>query len=294
MLLLCCDDCFFFWFKTLSSLMMDTVKALRRENEELSAQVQELQSSLTTEMLSNHELSLKLQELEIQSDEKIRQLEQFIVDRDHHLNEQICELNALLAEKERELNMKNNDNNDANEEDDEEFGVYEIKFNDPTDNESTDSEQSQNRQLRQRLLKEQMDHEHLKSKHRESIAQLEDFELHSLQQQENEELRQEVQSLREKLEHERKKKDNLDKERRSSLAALSQNMFKKLLDSEHKHYDQNEELSQQCKHLKAKVEELSASKIDLITTFSKEMNTYRQTVKNLSQQNTLLLSKIQR
>merc|ERR1712129_32680 len=234
---------------------------------------------------------------QMRRDEKIRQLEQFIVDRDQELNQQIYALNVLLAEKDRALQLSNQTDDSQQEQQhdnvDEEYGVYEIKFNDPTDNDSdVSSVQSSHRQLRQRLLKEQMDHEHLKSKHRESISQLEDYELHSLQQHENQRLQQEVESLQKELQNERKKKDNLDNERRNSLAALSQNMFKKLLDSEHKHNDDTNSLEERYERLTILNQNLTESKMELLQKFSNEMNTYRQIVRHFNRQNVLLQNKI--
>ena len=155
-----------------------------------------------------------------------------------------------------------------------------------------------------------MRHEQLKHAHRQSISKLEQYEIdfinnldinnndndnnnyndnnnkikngkHNLSDI-NEKLREEVESLKRQLEEERKKRENLDKERRNSLAALSQNMFKKLLDSEHQHYDDKSDLEKQCNQLKLIVKHLEKSKQNLLNTTSKTIDDLRQHIKLLS------------
>merc|ERR1712083_429029 len=93
---------------------------------------------------------------------------------------------------------------------------------------------------------------------------------------------EEIESLRRQLEDEKKKRENLDKERRNSLAALSQNMFKKLLDSEHQHYDDKSDLEGQCQQLKSVVRHLEKSKQNLLKETSTTIDELRHHIKVLS------------
>merc|ERR1712154_132779 len=222
--------------------------------------------------LKNQELSQQLQELQIETDEQIHQ--QLIINK----------------QQQQIINMS----------DDDEFDniKYDIKFEDDNQD-SEDSEQSQqsqqNKELRHRLLEEQMRHEQLKHVHRQSISKLEQYEIDQLQKHDdkkqenvnninniNNKLQKEVNSLRRQLEDEKKKRENLDKERRNSLAALSQNMFKKLLDSEHQHYDDKSDLEKQCLRLKLIVKHLEKSKQNLLKETSKTIDDLRMHIKFLS------------
>ena len=168
------------------------------------------------------------------------------------------------------------------------------------DSEEDDTEE--NKELRHRLLEEQMRHEQLKHVHRQSISKLEQYEIdyalgktgspspnvlngntNNNIRDINDKLREEVESLRRQLEDEKKKRESLDKERRNSLAALSQNMFKKLLDSEHQHYDDKSDLEKQCNQLKLIVKHLEKSKQKLLTETSKTIDDLREHIKLLSQ-----------
>ena len=151
----------------------------------------------------------------------------------------------------------------------------------------SESELSDTMQLRHRLLEEQMKHENTKHKHRESIYQLEQLETIGGSAPDdvaeiNERLQEEVETLREQLENERRKREHLDKERRNSLAALSQNMFKKLLDSEHQHYDDKSDLEGQCQQLKSVVRHLEMSKQVLLKETSTTIDDLRQHIKLLA------------
>lgn len=140
-----------------------------------------------------------------------------------------------------------------------------------------------------------MRHEQLKHVHRQSISKLEQYEIDQLQKHDdkkqenvnninniNNKLQKEVNSLRRQLEDEKKKRENLDKERRNSLAALSQNMFKKLLDSEHQHYDDKSDLEKQCNSLRLIVKHLEKSKQNLLKETSKTIDDLREHIKLLS------------
>merc|ERR1712130_47428 len=133
---------------------------------------------------------------------------------------------------------------------------------------------------------EVMEHEKTKHRHRESISALEQISNGGGGQgQANEviySLQEEVATLKEELENERKKRENLDKEGRNSLAALSQNMFKKLLDSEHQHYDDKSDLEKQCLRLKLIVKHLEKSKQNLLKETSKTIDDLRMHIKFLS------------
>jgi len=162
--------------------------------------------------------------------------------------------------------------------------VLKIEDHDADDSES---ELSDTMQLRHRLLEEQMKHENTKHKHRESIYQLEQLETIGGSAPDdvaeiNERLQEEVETLREQLENERRKREHLDKERRNSLAALSQNMFKKLLDSEHQHYDDKSDLEGQCQQLKSVVRHLEMSKQVLLKETSTTIDDLRQHIKLLA------------
>eukprot|EP00486_Rosalina_sp_Unknown_P001639 CAMPEP_0201565726 /NCGR_PEP_ID=MMETSP0190_2-20130828/5083_1 /ASSEMBLY_ACC=CAM_ASM_000263 /TAXON_ID=37353 /ORGANISM="Rosalina sp." /LENGTH=208 /DNA_ID=CAMNT_0047983581 /DNA_START=353 /DNA_END=979 /DNA_ORIENTATION=+ len=198
----------------------------------------------------------------------------------------------------------NNNNNNTN--DDDEFDKYDIKFEDDNQVDS-DEDTGENKELRHRLLEEQMRHEQLKHQHRQSISKLEQYEIdyalgnadspspsndnnndnnnnnNTNIREVNDKLREEVESLRRELENEKKKRENLDKERRNSLAALSQNMFKKLLDSEHQHYDDKSDLEKQCNQLKLIVKHLEKSKQKLLSETSKTIDDLRDHIKLLSQ-----------
>jgi len=169
---------------------------------------------------------------------------------------------------------------------DDEFDKYShdvLKFDDDQADDS-DSELSDTMQLRHRLLEEQMKHENTKHKHRESIYQLEQMTTAGGVNDVaviNERLQEEVASLKEQLENERKKREHLDKERRNSLAALSQNMFKKLLDSEHQHYDDKSDLEGQCQQLKSVVRHLEMSKQVLLKETSTTIDQLRHHIKLL-------------
>ena len=153
-----------------------------------------------------------------------------------------------------------------------------------------------------------MRHEQLKHVHRQSITKLQQYEIDyalgktkdlpnknnqnsngngngigNNMREANDKLREEIESLRRQLEEEKKKRENLDKERRNSLAALSQNMFKKLLDSEHQHYDDKSDLEKQCNQLKLIVKHLEKSKQKLLTETSKTIDELRDHIKLLSQ-----------
>merc|ERR1719361_2771230 len=132
-----------------------------------------------------------------------------------------------------------------------------------------------------------MEHEKTKHRHRESISALEQISNGGGggQGQANEviySLQEEVATLREELENERKKREHLDKERRNSLAALSQNMFKKLLDSEHQHYDDKSYLEGQCQQLKSVVRHLEMSKQNLLKETSTTIDDLRKHIKLLA------------
>merc|ERR1719361_2594028 len=144
--------------------------------------------------------------------------------------------------------------------------------------EDTASELSDEAQLRHLLLDEQMNHEKTKRQSIHALMQLTDNDAAEA----NNKLRQEVESLREQLERERKKREHLDKERRNSLAALSQNMFKKLLDSEHQHYDDKSALEGQCQQLKSVVRHLEMSKQNLLKETSTTIDELRHHIKVLS------------
>ena len=133
-----------------------------------------------------------------------------------------------------------------------------------------------------------MKHENTKHKHRESIYQLEQLGTGGALHDDavavgiTEKLQEEVAALREQLENERKKREHLDKERRNSLAALSQNMFKKLLDSEHQHYDDKSDLEGQCQQLKSVVRHLEMSKQTLLKETSTTIDELRHHIKLLA------------
>jgi len=151
--------------------------------------------------------------------------------------------------------------------------------------EDSDSELSDNRTLRHRLVDEVMEHEKTKHRHRESISALQQISNGGGHGQVNEvidSLQEEVAALKEQLENERRKREHLDKERRNSLAALSQNMFKKLLDSEHQHYDDKSDLEGQCQQLKSVVRHLEMSKQNLLKETSTTIDDLRKHIKLLS------------
>ena len=95
-------------------------------------------------------------------------------------------------------------------------------------------------------------------------------------------LQRQVEALRAQLQAEKKKRESLDRERRSSLAALSQNMFKKLLDSEHQHYDDKSDLERQCQQLKKIVHHLEKSKHCLLQETSHTIDELRDHIKLLA------------
>eukprot|EP01083_Nonionella_stella_P083187 229872_1 len=155
-----------------------------------------------------------------------------------------------------------------NENESDGFAKYGIKF----DEDSMDSPHDEHSQeLRHGLLDEQMRHEQLK-----------DHELNVNTSGNDQLLKDEIESLRVRLVNEKTKRENLDKERRNSLAALSQNMFKKLLDSEHQHYDDKSDLEKQCHQLKLIIKHLEKSKQTLLQECCQTINDLREHIKLLS------------
>lgn len=156
--------------------------------------------------------------------------------------------------------------------------------------------EEENKQMRMELLDIQMQHEQLKHAHRKSVSKIEEYEIeqainNNIMDEQNAvsnsntnvaELQKEISNMRLKmneleleLKKERKKNDHLDKERRNSLAQLSQNMFKKLLDSEHEHYDQTIDLEVECKKLQERISVLVESKQKLVMNTSLAINDLR-------------------
>jgi len=252
---------------------------LDQTSKEQKIKIEELTDKLATEKLKNQQLSQNVQDLQQQTDDLEKHYLQIYQVQTNIINQQQQQLQQQMA-------STVNTNHDRDNEEDDEFGKYDIKFEDEHDDDSDDSEHSeQSKELRHRLLEEQMRHEQLKHAHRESITKLEQYELDQLQHHEddiNSKLREEVDSLKRELENERKKRENLDKERRNSLAALSQNMFKKLLDSEHQHYDDKSDLEKQCLRLKLIVKHLEKSKQNLLKETSKTIDDLRMHIKFLS------------
>eukprot|EP00484_Ammonia_sp_Unknown_P005086 CAMPEP_0197074104 /NCGR_PEP_ID=MMETSP1384-20130603/210942_1 /TAXON_ID=29189 /ORGANISM="Ammonia sp." /LENGTH=339 /DNA_ID=CAMNT_0042512945 /DNA_START=106 /DNA_END=1122 /DNA_ORIENTATION=+ len=302
---------------------------LDQTHKEQTQKIEELTDLLATEKLKNQQLSQQLQELRIESDEVQLQFKEQIVTFQQYIasqQQQIVNQRQIINQQHHRLQemssyINNNHTHNHNDEE-EEFGKYDIKFEDDQkyfnvqqyQEAGTESETSEtNKELRHRLLEEQMKYEQLKHVHRESITKLEQYELDQLLEHEaanngnpnangnanangstsnqsqstsirevNEQLRNEVEALRQQLEDERKKRENLDKERRNSLAALSQNMFKKLLDSEHQHYDDKSDLERQCDQLKLIVKHLEKSKQALLKETSKTIDDLRDHIKFLS------------
>lgn len=276
----------------------------------LQQQIQELQHSLTKERVSNleiynHEKELQLQMTELtdslaaekaqnqQFSSHVQELELLLEDRDLLIDEQQQRIEVVQAQ------LMEHEQREQSE-----FGGKfdsAVKFE-----EDADLDADADKELRHQLLAEQMKNEQLQRSNRASIHKLEQLEMDHLGNESKaaeaeaaaaspnvgangdmERLQREVEELRAQLQREKKKRESLDRERRSSLAALSQNMFKKLLDSEHQHYDDKSEIERQCEQLKKIVHHLEKSKHSLLQETAESINTLRDHIK-------LLASRLQR
>jgi len=278
---------------------MDANEAVRDEVESLRQQIQELQESLTKEKVSNLELHTCNKELQLQITEltdslaaekaqnqrfanHVQELDLHLEDKDLVITEQQQRIHVLQTQL-----MQRNEQSEHSEHTESEFGGKfdsVIKFDEDAD--GADSDASESKELRHRLLDEQMKNAQLQRSHRASIYKLEQLTGSApavlVGVSETEKLQRQVEALRGQLQEEKKKRENLDRERRSSLAALSQNMFKKLLDSEHQHYDDKSDLERQCEQLKKIVHHLEKSKHCLLQEVSQEIDNLRAHIKLLA------------
>jgi len=286
----------------------ESARIVRDEVESLRHEIQDLQSSLTKERVLNLECHQIQKEMQMQITEltdslaaqkaqnqkfsnHAQELELFLEDRDLLIAEQQLRIQALQTQRMEQQQSEQSEQNEFG-------GKFDsaVKFEEDGDGDG-DSDDSESKGLRHRLLNEQMKNEQLQRSHRASIYKLEQLEMDHLSTEskaadaagddDTERLQREVEALRAQLQTEKKKRENLDRERRSSLAALSQNMFKKLLDSEHQHYDDKSDLERQCEQLKKIVHHLEKSKHSLL----KETN---QTIDKMRSDIKLLASRLQR
>jgi len=250
---------------------------------ELRLQLTELTDSLAAEKAQNQQFSSHVQELEL-----------LLEDRDLLIAEQqqrIEVVQAQLISMEHQMQQREHS----------EFGGKfdsAVKFEEDAETDAdTDTEADADKELRHQLLAEQMKNEQLQRTNRASMHKLEQLEMEYLGRESKaaeaeaaeaspnadmERLQREVEELRAQLQREKKKRESLDRERRSSLAALSQNMFKKLLDSEHQHYDDKSDLERQCEQLKKIVHHLEKSKHSLLQETAESINSLRDHIKLLS------------
>lgn len=195
-------------------------------------------------------------------------------------------------------NNPNMSDNNANDEFSGKFdNVYKFGSETASDDENVELSE-ENKDMRRQLLDTQMEHEELKKTHRQSVSQIEAYELqqamanaNDMANEDRERLQREVETLNERLaqmeielKKEKRKNESLDKERRNSLAQLSQNMFKKLLDSEHQHYDNTSTLEAECQELKAQVELLVEAKVELAKSAGQAIDQLRTIVHLLGRQ----------
>jgi len=275
-------------------------EAARDQVESMTQQIQDLQAALTKEKVSNLELDQTQKELQLQITELTDSLaaekaeNQRLTDHVQVLDLHLEDKDLLIAEQQQRIQVLQAQLMQL--EDSEFGGKYDIKFEDENAS-GADSDHSDSKELRHRLLEEQMKHEQLQRAHRASIHKLEKLELDHLRKMDatagaiiyedkdtddTARLQRKVDALEAQLLEEKKKRESLDRERRSSLAALSQNMFKKLLDSEHQHYDDKSDLERQCQQLKKIVHHLEKSKHSLLQETNHTIDELRDHIKLLA------------